>query len=425
MSNINNNNENDITCKKNSYLIIFDDNACNLLKKHILTFLKINGYESNENKLDNFYTLKITKKSQPNWIDFLFHNFQNEKKNNNDKEYIYNDIRMYRIIIYKYDNNMYFLEKNGDIKIEKSLVNYFNENNIDFDTINYDDWKKIVNNDDDNDDKNKNKNKDEIIILHDNIKKYLKNIKNDIKNINNIVKINKIINIDLSENDYNLKNILIKYDNLIQNKKINIDDKLIDYKVNDCKTTTAYKKGDEGIYNKLACEKNNNKYICLDKLIIENIEIGDIYNIDKNIFYHNKKDKDLRVLSSQITNSILMIRDDNTLTNYLNKCKLNDKIDKEKIKKCDYVFGIIQERKNISLKDKLSIGLTCLILDKINIRYYCDCIKFINDVEVNNDNDKKTIKRSISKKIEKDINSDTEDEKKITKVKKNKSTVNK
>ena len=86
MSNINNNNENDITCKKNSYLIIFDDNACNLLKKHILTFLKNNGYESNENKSDNFYTLKITKKSQPNWIDYLFHNFQNEKENNNNND---------------------------------------------------------------------------------------------------------------------------------------------------------------------------------------------------------------------------------------------------------------------------------------------------------------------------------------------------
>ena len=397
MSNTNSENTN------NSYLIYFDDIECTSFKNVILNFLKTNGYENNEIKINQLYSLNIKKKSHPNWIKNTFYKIQNEKENNT--EYMYNDVRVYRILIYKYDNNVFFFEKNGDIKIDKILSNYFYHKNIIYDKINYNNWKKI----------NIKNDKDEITNLHNKIKKYFNDlVKNEIDE--NIKKINKKINIELNENDFNLNNILNKYNELI-NKKIDEENKLIDYKVNDCKTINAHKKGDEGEYNKLACNINNNKFICLDKMLIDNIEIGDIYNIDSNLIYHNKKNGDLRVLSSQIISSILMTRDDDKLTEYLNKYDLNDKINKENIKKCEYVFGLIQENKNTSFKDKLSIGSTCLLLDKINIKYHSDCINFIQET---NDLIKSTKITKSTKSSESNINLNGIEENK--KEKKNKST---
>ena len=72
----------------------------------------------------------------------------------------------------------------------------------------------------------------------------------------------------------------------------------------------------------------------------------------------------------------------------------------------------------------MSIGSTCLILDKINIKYYCDCINFIQEIDIIiNSNSKNNIdEKNIIKKIEKDTEKKNSKE---IKVKKNKSIINK
>lgn len=383
-----------------SYILTLTNDEYKKLKEEIKKFIKMNNYEiENEINNDNIDIFKIKKNENSGWVKDVFYEL-----NSNEK---YEDTKKYRITIYKYNSNTYFFEKNGGIKID-DVVKKFN-----YDKITMDDWKKL----------NIEKNKNVITNLHNRIRSYFNKFAvNKIEE--NIAKINEIKNIQLNEDDYNLENILKMYDDLIVEKKIDNDNKLIDYNVKDCKTDNAHKKGDEGEYNKLACNVNNKKYICLDKILIDKIEIGDIYNIDKNIIYHNKKNGELRVLSSQITNSILMTRDNKKLNEYINNNNLNEQIDKEKMKKCEYVFGLIQENKNTSLKDKLSIGTTCLILNKMNIKYYSDCINFIKD-ETEIIKETKNAKSTLSKIDNVNEKYEKEQKNKIEKtVKKNRSTKN-
>jgi len=110
------------------------------------------------------------------------------------------------------------------------------------------------------------------------------------------------------------------------------------------------------------------------------------------------------------------------LVNYLNTDILN-----LIIKSCKWI-GYQTDHKIFKYIPNFSIVIKNINDDKIfkYLNLTNDEIKLINNIK-NINNDKKTIKRSISKKIEKDINSDSDEEKKpkITKVKKNKSTVNK
>lgn len=76
---------------------------------------------------------------------------------------------------------------------------------------------------------------------------------------------------------------------------------------------------------------------------------------------------------------MLITRDDEYIKNFFENNKLDNKY-LEEIKKCEYVFGVIEVKHNMSLKDKLSIGVTTIILDQQNIKYYYDNIKYIKKI---------------------------------------------
>lgn len=363
-----------------SYLIYFNDAKYTIFKKEIITFLDNNNYiHGGGIEHNNLLSFDISKTSQSNWIKNTFYNINDNKK--------YSETKYYRIIIYKYDSNVYFFEKNGNIKIEISLKNFLNKYNIQFEKIKHDDWRKII---------IEENSKDAILNLHKKIKMYHDNyIKDTINNCKELLLKNNI-NYDFVNiiNDYNYENTINKFNDLVNHKIIGNNNKLIKYDTEKCKTINANKDGDEGEYNKYVCESNKNKYILLDKKkCLSSIEIGDIYNIDSNLIYHNKKNNDLRVLSSQIINSALLTRIDKYINEYFETNKI-DKKHLDKMKNCEYVFGVIQQKENISLKDKLSLGITCIILDKLNIKYYYDCIEKVinNNTNKNTDTDNNKVK---------------------------------
>ncbi len=155
------------------------------------------------------------------------------------------------------------------------------------------------------------------------------------------------------------------------------------------------------MYNKKVSESNE-KYILLDTKLQDSCEIADIFDTENNLLFHNKKNKDLRVLSSQILNGILIIKNDVKCQEFCQKYK----VEKEQIQKSIYVFGIIREKKEESTKDKLSIGTCCYLLEQINMDYKCNIIEYIPVDENNNivtDENKTKIKKTRNKCIKKTI----------------------
>lgn len=189
-----------------------------------------------------------------------------------------------------------------------------------------------------------------------------KNIINETNNILNV----QLINID--DNEYSLNTFINLYNDLINNKKIDNDKKLDCYNYNDC---LGPKGSTETKYNKIICDKYPNKYTLLDIKLVERCEIADIFDKQNNLLFHNKKNKDLRLLSCQVfIGGLLLKSNSKECTEFINKHGIN----KNNFK---YVFGIIKEKSNSSLPHKLAIGNACYILKKLNIDYYVDFIDYI------------------------------------------------
>ena len=124
-------------------------------------------------------------------------------------------------------------------------------------------------------------------------------------------------------------------------------------------------------YNKLICDKYPDKYLNLDIKLINRCEIADIFDKDNNLLFHNKKNKDLRLLSCQVFIGALVLK-----SNSKESLKFAKRYDID-LNNFKYVFGIIKERENSSLPHKIAIGNACYILNKLNIEYFVDFIKYI------------------------------------------------
>jgi len=95
-------------------------------------------------------------------------------------------------------------------------------------------------------------------------------------------------NLEKVNNDLTVNKMIVKYDNLINIKKLK-NNNLPDYNLKNCKTPKSNKTGDEGKYNEKIVEDNKEKYVLLDKKLIKGIEIADIYDKNNNLLFHNKK----------------------------------------------------------------------------------------------------------------------------------------
>jgi len=265
-------------------------------------------------------------------------------KNYNNKNITHN-----RIIIYKYDAITIYIEKCGQSKILNKYINSFDNIDINF----------------------SNKNIDTTEILYTEISNFILNKKEIIAKINNICKDLNISSIDyITDNDYSFDNFNNLYEDLITNKLIDNDKKLSNLICNDCLNNN--KKGyNENKYNKLICDNNPDKYTLLDCKTVLNCEIADIYDKKNLYLFHNKRNKDLRILATQIINGLLLLKTKpDKCLDYINKYNID-------INNFKYVFGIIKEKENITTPHILSIGLTCHILKKLNIEYYIDFIEVI------------------------------------------------
>ena len=328
------------------YLETIEDFEKLILK--IISIFKDNNKNNKQYILDNpefsfnnsLCICNFEKYNNPSWLSKC--NFK--IKNYNNKNITYN-----RIIIYKYDNITIYIEKCGQSKILNKYIDSFYNSDIKFTNKNIDTPEKI----------------------HTEISNYILNKKEIIANINNICKELNILSIDyITDNDYSFDNFNNLYQDLITNKLLDTDKKLKSLNSNECLNNN--KKGyNENKYNKLICDNNPDKYTLLDCKKILNCEIADIYDKENFILFHNKRNKDLRILSSQIINGLLLLKTKpDKCLDYINKYNID-------INNFKYVFGIIKERENITTPHIISIGLTCHILKKLNIEYYIDFIEVI------------------------------------------------
>jgi hypothetical protein len=317
------------------YLFFFNNN-----EEYNLFINKINEkLEIQINFENNIYVKNIQINKKPKWFSDIYYNHINDINIKN--------ILNYRIVFYKFNHLILYIEINGQYKklnnifkdfiYEKNIIIKNNINNIE-------DLNNEINN---------------YILCKSNIRK------EEIANINsNIISINDL-------NDYSVNNILIYYNDLYENKQLDNDKKISKYIKT--KNFDNNKKSSETIYNKLICENQPDKYLNLDKKYINSCEIADIYDIENNLLFHNKKYKDLRVLSFQIINGALQLKNNDSLETikFINENKIANGY--------KYVFGIIKDLKsNISMYNKLALGCCCYILNKLNIDYYIDIIEFID-----------------------------------------------
>lgn len=267
------------------------------------------------------------------------------------------ETKKYRIIFKCIKTNIYYFEKNGAINCIDTVIKKYNFLNFE---------KKLWNCVSD-----KNKNRNENVISYMN--KYIKdNFFQDIQNFNttykNILKEN-IINNEIFNHDY------FDFFNLFNSiKEIDKEFKLPPYNRNDC--IDKNNKQSETIYNLLVYQNNPNKYILLDRKIIDGCEVADLYDKENRLLFHNKKSGDLRVLSFQIIIGALVMKDkdkNQQYSNYLKNKGINETIDDNFI----YVIGIIGNNKKIAQKDKISLGIAKYILRYHNIELYID---FINEL---------------------------------------------
>jgi hypothetical protein len=311
--------------------ILRDNNKKN--KKYILDKLEFNFD-------NNLYICNFEKHNNPRWLS---------KSNFKIKNYNNKNITHNRIIIYKYDAITIYIEKCGQSKILNTYINSFDNININFSNKNIDTTEK----------------------LHAEISDFILEKKVIIADINKICIELNISSIDyITDNDFSIDNFKILYEDLITNKLIDNDKKLSNLICNDCLNNN--KKGyNENKYNKIICDNNPDKYILLDCKTVLNCEIADIYDNENLYLFHNKRNKDLRILAIQIINGLLLLKTKpDKCLDYITKYNID-------INNFKYVFGIIRERKNITTPHILSIGLTCHILKKLNIEYYIDFIEVI------------------------------------------------
>jgi hypothetical protein len=346
MNNINNKSNNtNINCYL-IYLEHFED-----IEKNITNFCEKQKYEKIIDLKDELQIYKLKKTKDPNWKKYII---INDNNTNNDIEEILN----YRICVYKYEENTYYIEINGQLHfnyIFKSLQSIKDHKQL------KKSFYEIYRNNKQNDE-NKLKNS---------ITYYLNN--EDYEDLIIELKNNGLINIDIN-NDYSYNKILDLYNDLIKNKQINKDHKLIPYNYKDCIIIKKNSnESSETKYNELVCENSN--LINLDKKNINGCEISDIYDKVNHYLFHNKKNDDLRILNSQIINGALILKNNDLKQEWIKKINIDFEIPDN----FKYIFGIIQKRTNLALKDQLALGNICYILNKMNIEYYIDEIQYIEE----------------------------------------------
>jgi len=360
-----------------SYLLTLNENELkNFIKK---LNDKINLFDKNIT-IKDFFNIedieikKIIKKDKLNWLKTRFYIDENiDKTCENETNY--------RIVLYKYSIDTYYFEKSGGFNIEDILKDI---DKVDFTKEIWNNIKVSLNN-------------KGTKLLKEKIEKFFFT---NIKDVTNkILKDNNITNNYVLNEDYTYDNIINYYNDLIKNKQVIDEQKLMKYDSNQC---ISNDKNSETLYNKKVSESNE-KYILLDTKLQDSCEIADIFDTENNLLFHNKKNKDLRVLSSQILNGILIIKNDTKCKEFCKKHKL----EKEQIEKSIYVFGIIREKKDESIKDKLAIGTCCYLLKQISVDYKCDIIEYIPTDKNNNnkvtDENKTKIKKTRNKCIKKTI----------------------
>jgi hypothetical protein len=329
-------------------LIFFTDTSQkNDFIKDINNVLKNNKYdgEINENIIEN----NIKKTNIPSWNENKVYYDKNKDKDN------IREHKNYRVIFLPINSLIYYVEKNGAINCIDETIKKYNFINFEKKL-----WKIIYN---------------EKQTYQINIIEYLnKYFKNDILNkenitiVNNVCKdvINKVIDDNTFDFDYfNFYNLFTTI------KEVNKNCKLPNYKKAEC--IDKNNKQSETLYNENVCKNNENKFILLDRKIIDGCEVADIYDKENKLLFHNKKSGELRILSFQIIIGALIMKNREKHKEYLDYLKdknINDKIDQN----FKYVIGIIGNKKEIAQKDKLSLGIVKFILDKHNIELYIDYI---------------------------------------------------
>jgi hypothetical protein len=294
------------------------------------------------NKIPNWNSTKIYKNNWDNLNNII-------QTNNNIK-----DIKHFRIVFKKYNNNIYYFEKNGGINFIDIIIKNYN-----FESFNINAWNNLFN-------------KDKTFIEnlnHYNKEKYKDEIMNDYNSYNEGYKMNNI-NITFNyNNDFDYFNFLHNF-SLIKTVDENL--KLIKYNKVNC--TDESDKSSETLYNKLVYNSNTQKYIHLDLKKINGCEVADLYDMDNKLLYHIKKRGDLRVLSFQVMIGALIMKNDEKSEEYFNYLKskgYNEKIDKNNFK---YVLGIIGKNKKINVKDRLALGFVYFVLNIHKIELLIDYI---------------------------------------------------
>ena len=343
-------------------LIILND--FNSFKFKLNEFMEKNNYENSNNELiftnDILCICNISKKIKPNWCNDVIY-----KVNNSDE---IKNITYYRIIIFKYQPNVYYIERSGNINIKLFLKTF---NFMNFDRTIWVNTIRKLNNDSTN--------------FNEKIINYLSNIVKDKDedilqqyqtNVNDIILMNNLSNvINKSISDVNINNLISIYENI---PKLNNEEKLINYDYENCikicKNGTT--KSTETKYN----ENVNNQmtgHELLDRILIKGCEIADIYNRNTNTFFYNKKLEDLRCLCFQIIIGALILKNADYFNEYneiLQSKNIFVNIDTNSFK---FVAGIIRTT-DIHFKDKISLAITYNQLKNMGIELY------INDIEVIN-----------------------------------------
>lgn len=345
-------------------LIHLNDEQFNNFKNKLNEFMVDNNYENSNVDFifeNDCCECNITKKNIPNWHNTIIYN--NSSNFSNETHH--------RIVIFKYQLNTYYIEKNGSINISSLLENIL----ISFERKK---WLEI---------------NTSSILFNEKIKKYIDSINNNENklflkmyenNINDSLLMNELCEtINDYQNDCHVTEIdtLISIYNSIP--KLHHNKKLIEYDYSDCilNCKNGTTKSTETKYNANVHEKMQNHYL-LDCILIKGCEIADIYNNNDNIFFHNKKSNDLRVLCFQIMISSLILKNSNYFYEYdeILKCKnifLN--IDTNSFK---FVAGIIKTTSEIHFKDKIALAITYEKLKKMGIELYIDEINVINFPEI-------------------------------------------
>jgi len=268
----------------------------------------------------------------------------------NGTELIEKEKKYYRIVFFCIKDNVYYFEKNGAINCIEPVLETSNYKNIIKET-----WDRLF-------DKDKTFNDNIIGYFNE---PFIENYNTNIEILNsecvNLMQIQCIENFKFDYFDF-----LRLFDEI---KEIDQNKKLPPYDTTECIDTND--KQSETVYNDFVAEQNN-KYVLLDRKIINGCEVADLYDKENKLLFHNKKEGDTRVLSLQIIIGSLIMKNDEKRNQYIEYLKtkgITDTIDFN-----TFVIGIIGNKKKIAEKDKLSLGIVNYILKKHNIEVLIDFI---------------------------------------------------